>query len=82
MFDRILRDADVHELTREMFELRSRKPMGEIGRVLGGCARPGRRAATALALALDLRTWQSLTRSGLSRGEAVETMIAAVLAQQ
>jgi AcrR family transcriptional regulator len=81
MFDCILRDAEVHELTRELFELRSGESMGEVGRVLGACAPPGRRATAALALALDFHTWQRLTRSGLSREDAVETMVAAVFAQ-
>jgi AcrR family transcriptional regulator len=82
MFARVLRDAEFHELTREMFELRSGEAMGAIYRVLGECIPPGTRAAGALALALDFRTWQSLARSGLSREEAVETMVAAVLVQQ
>jgi AcrR family transcriptional regulator len=81
MFDCILRDAEVHELTREMFHMRSGGSMGEIRGVLGECAPPGTRGAAALDLALDFRTWQRLTRSGLSRDDAVETIVAAVFAQ-
>ena len=81
MFARVLRDAEVHELTREMFELRSGEAMGAIYRMLGGCIPPGARAAAAFALALDFGTWQSLTRNGLSRQDAVETMVAAIVAQ-
>lgn len=81
MFDSVLRDAPVHELTREMFELRSGEATGAIYRVLGECIPARVRAAAAFDLALDFRTWQRLMRSGLERDAAVETMIAAIHAQ-
>jgi hypothetical protein len=82
MLDCVLRDAEVHELTREMVMLRGSQGQREIRGVLGeALPRDGDRAGAALDLALDFRAWQRLTRSGLSSEEAVETMVAAILAQ-
>ena len=68
-------------LTRELFELRRGDRVFEAGRVLGEGLAAQPRVAAALALAADFRTWQSLTRTGLSRADAVETMVASILAQ-
>jgi AcrR family transcriptional regulator len=76
----VLRDAQVHPLTREMFELRA-PGFAEYPRVLAN-GLPGRkRVRAAVALALEFATWRRLVDGGLSRDEAVETMVAAVLAQ-
>jgi AcrR family transcriptional regulator len=80
MLASILRDSEIDPLTREMFELRAGGTMMEIRRVLGEPLQ-SRRAVAALDVAIDFHAWQSLAASGLSRDEAVETMITAVLAQ-
>src|SRR2546429_227414 len=68
-----VRDAEVHPLTREMFEL---YVAGELSAVGGALAKllPGARRRTAqamLQLALDFNTWRLLVRrSGLSTRQA------------
>ena len=81
MFANILRDSEVHPLTREMFELRRGSGMAQMRDRLAKGLSPQKRVRAALDLALDFRAWQRLHQSGLSRREAVETMVAAVLAQ-
>jgi hypothetical protein len=81
MFANILRDSEVHPLTREMFELRRGGGMAQMRDGLAKGLSPQKRVRAALDLALDFRAWQRLHQSGLSRREAVETMVAAVLAQ-
>ena len=76
----VLRDAEVDPLTREVAELRRGGPTQRIRDTLARGVR-GRKRLAALELALDFYAWRRLTRSGLSRKEAVETMIAAVFAQ-
>ena len=72
-----VRDAEVHPLTREMFEL---YVAGELSAVGGALAKllPGARRRTAqamLQLALDFNTWRLLVRrSGLSTRQAAELM--------
>jgi AcrR family transcriptional regulator len=81
MLARLVVDAEVHDLTRELMEIRRGAALREIRQVLGQAA-PRRKAAQAeLDLALDFRTWQRLRRSGLSSGPAAEAMARAVLAQ-
>src|SRR3954464_7329715 len=74
----VMRDAQVHPLTAEIVELRFGPPMGAIRNVLAN----GRRSKRALALldvALAFSTWHTLAReNGLSRADAVQTMVAAV----
>jgi AcrR family transcriptional regulator len=80
MLSCVLRDAQFDPLTREMFELRAGGSMADVHRVL---AEPlcGQRVLAALDLALDFNAWRRLAESGLSREEAVETMVAAILCQ-
>jgi len=80
MLDPVLRDAEVHELTREMIQARRGAAMAAIRDSLAEGLTGDRRLA-ALALALDFRAWQRLTRSGLSREDAVEVMVRAILCQ-
>jgi AcrR family transcriptional regulator len=80
MLSCVLRDAEVDPLTREMFELRAGEQMGAVRQTLAE-GFEGRRCLAALDLALDFHTWRNLHRCGLPRDEAVETMVAAVLAQ-
>lgn len=77
MFTCVLRDAEFHDLTREMFTLRSGERLGEIRSVLSE-GLSGARALALLDLALDFRTWRRLRDSGLAREDAVETMVDAV----
>ncbi len=79
MLAAVLRDAEVHPLTREMHALRSRSAFAAIREALSEVLPRRGRAAAVLDLALDFRTWQSLVqRSGLSNAEAAETMVAAI----
>jgi AcrR family transcriptional regulator len=74
MFTCVVRDAEFHNLTREMFELRAGDPISRTRRVLArGYA--GKRQLALIDLAVDFRTWQRLSRSGLARDEAVELMV-------
>jgi AcrR family transcriptional regulator len=78
MLSRVTRDAQVHQLTAELADLRFGPSLAAIKRVLAN----GRRSKRTLALldvAIAFPTWRSLVReNGLSRAEAVQTMVAAV----
>jgi hypothetical protein len=80
MLASILRDAEIHPLTRELFELRAGETMMEIHRILADPLR-GPRALAALGVALDFHTWRGLATAGLANEDAVETMVTAILAQ-
>lgn len=80
MLTSVLRDAEVHALTREVNALRAASDMNAIRDALAE-GLTGHRALAALDLALDFRAWQRLSASGLSRADVVETMVRAVLAQ-
>ena len=80
MIASVLRDAEIDPLTRELVELRRAEPMRRIREALAEGLR-GRRRLAALDLALNFHAWRRLAASGLSRNEAVETMVAAVFAQ-
>jgi len=80
MLTAVLRDAEVHELTREVNELRAGTLIRATRDVLAeGLAAP--RALAALDLALDFQAWRRLTASCLSRADIVETMVRAIAAQ-
>jgi AcrR family transcriptional regulator len=82
MIASVLRDAEIHPLTREMREHRSGESMKRIWGALADGLPQRKRAPAALGLALDFRTWQSLVQlGGLSNADAAETMVAAILAQ-
>ena len=79
MLANIVRDAEVHPLTREMFETHAAPQLGVIGAALAGALPDGRRRRTqaALELALDFNTWRLLVRrSGLSTSQAADLMAA------
>jgi AcrR family transcriptional regulator len=80
MLSNVTRDAEVHPLTREMFELRAGPALHAVRQVLAE-GLDGPRCLAALELALEFGTWRLLHRSGLTQDDAVETMVAAVLAQ-
>ncbi len=81
MLANVLRDAEVHPLTREIAELRRAGRMQRIRTVLGEPFPRRRRVQAALDLAVDFHTWRRLTRSGLSREQAVESMVRALRCQ-
>jgi len=74
MFTCVVRDAEVHPLTRELLELRSREPMGRIRSTLAGGLSKAKRVQAALDLALDFHAWRRLRASGLDAGEAARLM--------
>jgi AcrR family transcriptional regulator len=78
MLSNVTRDAQVDALTAELADLRFGPALGAMKTVLAN----GRRSKRTLALldvALAFPTWRSLVReNGLSRTEAVKTMVAAV----
>jgi AcrR family transcriptional regulator len=86
MLSSVLRDAEIHPLTREVFDLRFAAAFARMVEILAAPFRArGRRRArlqAAVQLAIDFRTWQLLRRrGGLAHGEAVATAVAAVRCQ-
>lgn len=74
----VLRDAEHHEPTREVTELRLGPPMAACREVLGTGLDDRQRAL--LGLALTFFTWRTLVRDGgLDRDAAVATMVRAIL---
>jgi AcrR family transcriptional regulator len=78
MFACVLRDAEVHPLTRELLELRSREPMRRIRGTLASGLSKAKRVQAALDLALDFHAWRRLQASGLDAREAASLMADAV----
>jgi AcrR family transcriptional regulator len=79
----VVRDMEVHELTRDVAELRIAPTLARLREVLAAPfpARGRRRARLegAVAVAVDFRTWQTLVRrSGLSPQEAIEVALGMV----
>lgn len=73
----ILRDAEIHPLTREIIALRFAPSARAWQEVLGAGLNAKQRAM--LQLALSFYTWRSLVRdAGLKQGAAVEAMVQAV----
>jgi AcrR family transcriptional regulator len=82
MLTRVVRDAEFHAGVREIQKLR-RAPFAEAVFAALAEVLPRRaRSRAMLGVALDFRTWKGLAREGgLSQEAAVETMVAAILAQ-
>jgi AcrR family transcriptional regulator len=81
MLANVVRDAEVHETTRRISEQRLGAAVRRMRALLGAGVR-GRRRLAVIDLALDFRTWRNLARSaGLSREQAVETMLRAYRGQ-
>jgi AcrR family transcriptional regulator len=75
----VLRDGEVHELVREISDLRYGPPIAAWHEVLGAGLKAKQRAM--LALALSFHTWRTLTlEAGLKQADAVKAMAAAVTA--
>lgn len=79
MFTCVLRDAEVHPLTRELHQLRGAEPMHRIRGALAKGLGKGKQAQASLDLALDFHAWRRLRTSGLDTAEAAELMAGAVL---
>ncbi len=78
----VIRDAVVHQLTREASAMRFEPGLMAIVQALGeGLPRPRSKATrAALELGLDFGTWQLLVdRGGLSSSQAAEQMARATL---
>lgn len=75
----VLRDAEHHDLIREVTALRMGPAIGAFHAVLGAKLNAKQRAM--LTLALSFHTWRTLTRdAGLSQNEAVQAMVKVVTA--
>jgi AcrR family transcriptional regulator len=79
MLGNVLRDLEVHPLTREAVERNMGPWHAAAWRALSDGLELSGRGRAALALALEFATWRSLVRgSGLATDEAVAVMLAAV----
>ena len=75
MIGSVLRDAEYHELTREVAELRMRQPFERMNQLLGdGLAQAGR---SLLQVALDFHCWRVLAQTGVA--DPAGTMAAAIV---
>jgi AcrR family transcriptional regulator len=80
LLSRVIADADIDELTREIYALRFGPGLAAVRSVLAQVL-PHRKAVRAmLDLALGFGTWQSLHQSGLSSKAAARTIVRALLA--
>jgi AcrR family transcriptional regulator len=79
MFTCVLRDAEVHPLTRELHQLRGAEPMRRMRSSLASGLGKGKRIRAALDLALDFHTWRRLRGSGLDSPQAAGLMADTVL---
>ncbi len=74
----VLRDAETHELVREISALRYGPGIAKWNDVLGAKLKAKQRAM--LAVALSYHTWRTLTRdAGLKQGDAVGVMTQAII---
>lgn len=74
----VLRDAERHELTREIMALRFGPIVTRQREALGAGLNARQRAL--LALALSFHTWRTLVReAGLKQSEAVKAMVQAII---
>ncbi|HYD87608.1 MAG TPA: TetR/AcrR family transcriptional regulator [Vitreimonas sp.] len=74
----VLRDAETHELVREIMALRYGPGIGAWHEALGAGLKAKQRPL--LALALSFHSWRTLTReAGLKQAEAVKAMMHAVI---
>lgn len=74
----ILRDAETHELVREIMAVRYGPGIGAWHEVLGAKLKEKQRAM--LALALSFHTWRTLAReAGLKQTDAVKAMVGAIV---
>ncbi len=83
MTEKFLRDASLVPAISDLLD-RSWHPYFREARDIvaraTGSRRPSRSLLAAIALALDFHTWRTLNRGGLSREDAIDVAVAAVLA--
>lgn len=73
----VLRDAEHHELTREMTDIRFGPPMASYRQVLGAGLAPRQQAL--LAVALNFHTWRTLAREAqMSPSDAAAVVAIAI----
>lgn len=79
MLSSVIRDAEVHDPTREVVSKGIAPAIAELGGALAAGWARGRKTRAAIGLALSFHTWRSLTReSGLSTVRAAELMATVV----
>jgi len=79
MLSSVLRDAEVHDATREVVEQGIAPAIGELGAALAAGWARSRKTRAAIDLALSFHTWRSLVRqSGLSANRAADLMATVV----
>ena len=82
MLTRVVRDAEFHDGVREIQKLRGGPLAAAAYAALAEVLPRRARTRALLGVALDFRTWKSLVREGgLSQEAAVDSMVAAILAQ-
>lgn len=75
MFASVLRDAEIHEATREVVTERIAPALAELSAALGEGWAGSRETRAAIDLALSFHTWHSLARAnGLSGARAADLM--------
>jgi AcrR family transcriptional regulator len=78
MLSNVMRDMALDPVTAEIVQMRHGPPLAAIRTVLAN-GRRSKRALAMLDVALSFSTWRTMTvESGISRKEAVETMVAAI----
>jgi len=79
MTTNVLRDAEIHEETRQAVDATFQRPLAQIRDTIAAGWPHGRKRKRVLAaaeLAIDFRTWQSLVRrSGMTCGNAAALMV-------
>jgi AcrR family transcriptional regulator len=79
LLSNVIRDSELNAVTAEVSQIRFGPWAAAVRGVLGD-GLPGDPSTQALLdLALDFCAWRRLSRSGLIRAEAVETMVATIL---
>jgi AcrR family transcriptional regulator len=81
MLTSVLRDIEVHALTRETQERLAGPVFGAMHDALADVVPEREPARAALDLALDFHAWKRLRASGLSSRDAAEAMVRAIEAQ-
>ena len=82
MLTRVVRDAEFHAGVGEIQKLRGGPFAGAAHAALAEVLPRRARSRALLGVAIDFRTWKRLVRDGgLSQEAAVDTMVAAILAQ-
>lgn len=79
LFACVMRDAEYHDVTRRIADLRFGPPLDRWRDVLGAADQPPA-AKAMLELALSFHSWRTLANCGLSSADAASRMTSAVLA--